>query len=75
MIVNSKLTIASFFFQETVRYPVWTCSDRISLILGTQSSILKKHLRKRLIACKCYYQLSCKIVRSVGEQFEVQCLS
>jgi len=28
------------FFKENVRYPVWTCRDQISLILGTRFSIL-----------------------------------
>jgi len=26
----------SVFFKENVRYPVWTCWDPISLILGTR---------------------------------------
>jgi len=40
------------FVEENVRYPVWTCRDPISLILGTRFSILGtgigslKHLKK-----------------------------
>jgi len=40
------------FFKENVRYPIWTCRDPISLILGTRFSILGtwigslKHLKK-----------------------------
>jgi len=26
--------VYQFFFKENVRYPVWTCRDPISLILG-----------------------------------------
>ena len=28
------------FFKENVRYPVWTCRDAISLILGTRFSLI-----------------------------------
>ena len=28
------------FFKENVRYPVWTCRDPISLILGTRFSLI-----------------------------------
>jgi len=28
------------FFKENVRYPVWTCRDLISLILGTRFSLI-----------------------------------
>jgi len=28
------------FFKGNIRYPVWTCRDPISLILGTKFSIL-----------------------------------
>jgi len=34
-----KLPIKQVFFKENVRYPVWTCRDPISLILGTQFSV------------------------------------
>jgi len=29
-----------FFFKENVKYPVWTCRDPISLILGTRFSLI-----------------------------------
>jgi len=29
-----------FFFKENVRYPIWTCTDPISLILGTRFSLI-----------------------------------
>ena len=33
-------TISRFFFKENVRYPVWTCSDPICLILGTRFTMI-----------------------------------
>jgi len=30
------------FFKENFRYPVWTCRDPISLILGTRIGSLKQ---------------------------------
>ena len=36
-----KFSIQSgFFFKENVRYPIWTCRDPISLILGTRFSLI-----------------------------------
>jgi len=32
-------TISQVFFEETVKYPVWTFRDQISLILGTRFSL------------------------------------
>jgi len=33
-------TLMQFLFKENVRYPVWTCRDPISLILGSQFSLI-----------------------------------
>jgi len=33
---TKKCFIISFVFKKNVRYPVWTCRDPISLILGTR---------------------------------------
>jgi len=34
---NSRwLNLYSFFFKKNIRYPVWTCRDSISLILGSR---------------------------------------
>jgi len=38
-LINSTALISlmpRFFFKENVRYPVWSCRDPISLILGTR---------------------------------------
>jgi len=38
-----KFSIQSgFFFKENVRYPIWTCRDPISLILGTRFSLISR---------------------------------
>ena len=49
---NVKWTLFSFF-KENIRYPVWTCREPISLILGTRFSLILgarigslKHLKK-----------------------------
>jgi len=39
-LVVLKLMLNSVFFKENVRYPVWTCRDLISLILGTRFSLI-----------------------------------
>ena len=39
------------FFKENVRYPVWSCRNRISLILGTRIRS-RKHLKK-----PCHYEV------------------
>jgi len=50
------------FFKEKVRYPVCTCRDPISLILGTRFEILEtqfgslKHLKKTLVEESSYVQ-------------------
>jgi len=31
---------AGFFSKENLRYPIWTCRDPISLILGTRFSLI-----------------------------------
>jgi len=35
-IALGKFILLAGFFKENVRYPVWTCRDPISLILGTR---------------------------------------
>jgi len=32
--------LSQVFFKENVRYPVWTCRDPISLILGIRFSLI-----------------------------------
>jgi len=36
---NNK-TLYQVFFKENVRYPMWTCRDPISLIIGTWFSLI-----------------------------------
>jgi len=38
--VMEMFTKVSFFFEENVKYLVWTCRDPISLILGTRFSLI-----------------------------------
>jgi len=37
---NVKILIMPVFFKENVAYPVWTCRDPISLILGIRFSLI-----------------------------------
>jgi len=38
--IKNLFNTTKIFFKENVRYPVWTCRDPISLILGTRFSLI-----------------------------------
>jgi len=38
--LHLSLYLPQFVFKENVRFPVWTCRDAISLILGTRFSLI-----------------------------------
>jgi len=52
---SARFVCIQFFFNENVSYPVWTCREPISLILGTRFSIQGtrigslKHLKKTCV--------------------------
>jgi len=56
---SARFVCIQFFFNENVSYPVWTCREPISLILGTRFSIQGtrigslKHLKKLVYLSPC----------------------
>ena len=39
-VVGPRWSISRFFLKKNVRYPIWTCKDPISLMLGTRFSLI-----------------------------------
>jgi len=82
--LNAKVSVFPVFFKENVRYPVWTCRDAISLILGTRFSLILgtrfsilgtrfaslKHLKKNLVFQKhrSYLSLLCRLKNNSYDQ-------